>query len=327
MCAAGHPISDAGASLGRGLVAYSRGGPTLDGPLGTAVDALTDRVRERFGAATTAVLFYGSVLRDQADLDDCVLDLTVVVDGYRKAFGNWGLAATNALLPPNVFYLEVDVAGQRVRCKYAVISVGQLRGHTAPRCLQTYYWGRLSQPTALVFARDEAAVTTIDEIISQAAATFASATIPLISAPFDAAMLWRRGLQASYRTEFRPERRDRAKTLTTLNLARYETACRSLAAELEWSTDEEGRYVVPTSAMRRGWCRFAWLVRVLQGRTLHVLRLMKAAFTFDGGAEYLAWKIERHSGVKVEMSERTRRHPLIFGWWTLWRLRRKGGFR
>ena len=41
-----------------------------------------------------------------------------------------------------------------------------------------------------------------------------------------------------------------------------------------------------------------------QGKLLHVLRLMKATTTFKGGADYILWKVERHSGVRVEVSER-----------------------
>ncbi|MCA9474766.1 MAG: hypothetical protein KC563_03010, partial [Nitrospira sp.] len=58
-----------------------------------------------------------------------------------------------------------------------------------------------------------------------------------------------------------------------------------------------------------------------------MLRLMKAAFTFQGGADYLIWKIERHSGVKVELTPTQRRHPIITGLVIFWRLYRQGAFR
>ena len=45
-----------------------------------------------------------------------------------------------------------------------------------------------------------------------------------------------------------------------------------------------------------------WKKRRGQGKRLSVLRLIKAAFTFRGGADYLAWKIERHSGVEVKLT-------------------------
>ena len=60
---------------------------------------------------------------------------------------------------------------------------------------------------------------------------------------------------------------------------------------------------------------------------LPLLRLIKAVFTFEGGVDYALWKIERHSGVTVTVSDRARRHPLIFGWGPLFRLWRRGAFR
>ena len=42
-------------------------------------------------------------------------------------------------------------------------------------------------------------------------------------------------------------------------------------------------------------------LRRINGKALSALRLMKAAFTFEGGADYLAWKIARHSGVEIEL--------------------------
>ncbi len=41
-----------------------------------------------------------------------------------------------------------------------------------------------------------------------------------------------------------------------------------------------------------------WPYRRFTGKLWSVARLLKAAFTFTGGADYIAWKIERHSGQK-----------------------------
>ena len=80
-------------------------------------------------------------------------------------------------------------------------------------------------------------------------------------------------------------------------------------------------------ARTRWLSRLAWSARRVQGKTLSVLRLVKSAFTFQGGVDYLLWKLERHSGVRVEATERERRHPLIYGWGLAWRLYRRGAFR
>ena len=50
---------------------------------------------------------------------------------------------------------------------------------------------------------------------------------------------------------------------------------------------------------------------------------MKTAGTFDDWVPYILWKVERHSGEPVEVTDRQRRHPLIFGWPVLFRLLRR----
>ena len=56
-----------------------------------------------------------------------------------------------------------------------------------------------------------------------------------------------------------------------------------------------------------------------QGKLLSVLRLLKASFTFDGGLSYLTWKIERQSGVRVEVTPFMRRFPRLGGLGAMWR--------
>jgi hypothetical protein len=68
-------------------------------------------------------------------------------------------------------------------------------------------------------------------------------------------------------------------------------------------------------------------VRRAQGKALSVLRLLKASLTFDGGLSYLAWKIERHSGVKTEITPFMHRFPRLGAIGALWRTWRRGGFR
>ena len=73
--------------------------------------------------------------------------------------------------------------------------------------------------------------------------------------------------------------------------------------------------------------RSEWKRRRFKGKVLSALRLIKAAFTFQGGADYLAWKIERHSGVAVELSEFERRHPILASVWLMPKLYLKGAFK
>ena len=58
------------------------------------------------------------------------------------------------------------------------------------------------------------------------------------------------------------------------------------------------------------------------GKLLSVLRLMKASITFANGVDYIAWKIERHTGEKIEVSDNLRKYPWIYSWPILIRLYR-----
>jgi hypothetical protein len=102
---------------------------------------------------------------------------------------------------------------------------------------------------------------------------------------------------------------------------------RALTAAPFAATAVGARYRVELGRGRRLGARLAWLGRRTVGKTLSVLRLVKALFTFRGGPDYLVWKIERHSGVAVDLSPRARRFPLLAAWSIAWRLYRRRAFR
>ncbi|MEM9176503.1 MAG: hypothetical protein AAGC67_14870, partial [Myxococcota bacterium] len=60
--------------------------------------------------------------------------------------------------------------------------------------------------------------------------------------------------------------------------------------------------------------RLSWRARRAAGRSLALVRLLKTAFTFGDWVPYVLWKLERHAGHDIELTERQRRHPLIFAW-------------
>ena len=70
-----------------------------------------------------------------------------------------------------------------------------------------------------------------------------------------------------------------------------------------------------------------WPLRKAFGKVLSVLRLVKAAATFNDGFDYLLWKIERHSGIYIEPTPAQRKLPLVLGWPLFWRLYRLGAFK
>ncbi len=305
---------------------------------GTELGALREALRRRYGPALRGILFYGSCLRSGNALDGLV-DLYVVVDRYRSAYRDPLTALANALLPPNVFYLEVPVPAGRVRCKYAVFSMRHLLRGTSARWFQSYLWGRLAQPTAILYAADERVRGELLQALGQAVVTLLWRALPALPERFTEADLWERALALSYATELRAEKSQRSALIVESDPEYYREVTAPALGVLAWpvrSVAGEGGSMgeasiplheasIPPRTRRRS--RLAWSARRVQGKTLSALRLAKSAFTFQGGVDYLLWKLERHSGVRVEASERERRHPLIYGWGLAWRLYRRGAFR
>jgi hypothetical protein len=295
------------------------------------LEALRDALLARYGDAVRAMLFYGSCLRSGDALDGLV-DLYVVADDYRAAYGRWLPSFFNALLPPNVYYLEVPFGDTKVRCKYAVLSLADLRRGTSTRWFHSYLWGRFAQPSGIAYARDAEAAKEVNEAFARAIVTFITRALPSAPERFNAGELWRAGLELSYRSELRTESAGRAAELVATYRDNYErlTAAAMPAAPYHVEMEPGGtviRYRARISSRRRFWNRMSWWLRRVQGKLLSVLRLMKSVFTFAGGVDYIAWKLERHTGVPVRVTPQMRRYPLIFVWAELVRLYRLGVFR
>ncbi len=303
----------------------------LTTPVSAASRELGERLRSRYGDAVLGVLYYGSCFRTGTEADG-ILDIFLIVDDYASIYDRRLLAFANRLLPPNVFYAEMEIDGKTLRTKYAVISLQQFEHRTSARCFHTFFWARFAQPCALTYARDAGIRRRVATALAGAADTFIGRSLALQAETFSSATLWTNALRASYRTELRPEAPGAAARLVAANAARYTQLTTLLADSVPQLTRDATNASEPVfrsnlSVWQRRRGRFAWLLRRPQGKLINLLRIMKAAFTFDGGVDYVLWKIERHSGVKVEATPMLRRHPLLACWPTVWRLYRAGAFR
>jgi hypothetical protein len=284
-------------------------------PVPAVFHALADAARARFGAPVRAVLLYGSCLRDR-EWRGRLVDLFVLVeDGVPGAEGPV-LRRLGALLPPNVYHLATRFEDETVRAKVALVGLARLERLVAPTTLEPYFWARLAQPVRLLWAADPTVAERVHALLARAVRTLLDATRPLVPAGTDPLALFERAFHETYRTELRAERPGRATSLVTADAARYEQLARlCLAGRPPCSPREQDR------ALR------LWARRRRLGKLRSVLRLAKAAFTFEGGADYIVWKIERHSGERIELTPWQRRHPILAGLLLLPRLRRRGAIR
>ena len=252
-----------------------------------------------------AIFAYGSCLRGVAAADT-LMDFYVLTENFSGVSPNIISRVACCLVPPNVYYAETELDGQRLRAKYALLPLRLFAKWMRRDTNNPYFWARFAQPSALVYARDDKTRDSVVANISDALRTsFANAKS--LTAETDALAIWTTGFNATYQSEFRSEKTSRAANIVSAAPDYYREAAQLLASEAP---------VHANQALRR-----------LAGKGWSILRLVKAAFTFQGGADYIVWKIERHSGEKIILTDWQRRHPIIAGLLLLPALLRKGAIR
>jgi len=290
---------------------------------------LVDALVARFSVSLDAVILYGSCLHSAVSLEEGIVDLYVIVDSYRKAYPQRYLAVLNAWLAPNVFYLEVQHQEKTLRAKYAVISTADFE-QGAQFWFHSYIWARFAQPARLLYACDEPARQRIYAALAHSVVTFLKSGIQALETDtLDVEEIWTRCLMFTYAAELRAERETRARHLAQINLNDFsrltEAAQPALTGILE--KQENGCYRCLTHPAMHRQALWRWRLRRWQGRALSILRLSKATLTFNNSVEYAVWKIERHTGVRVEITPMLRRHPILWGFKVMWQLLRRGVLR
>jgi hypothetical protein len=272
-------------------------------PVDPRVGTIAAAIAATHGGASRAVLFYGSCLREK-QLDGLMLDFYLIVSDYRAAYGKRRLALANRLIPPNVFYFEHE----GLVAKYAVLSEEDFARLCGPETSSVSVWARFSQPSCLVWAAGNEARERAEQAVARAAPTLlAAAGTKAGERPLDR---WRRAFALTYSAELRAERKGRASSVVDLDRKRYERFTKPAFAEA-------ARYRPHGS----------WARRRVEGKALSVARLAKASLTFAGGADYIAWKINRHAGTNISLKPWQRRHPLLAAITLLPRLLTSGAVR
>lgn len=284
----------------------------LEADVRPEVCAFAHALSEEAGAL--AVLFYGSNLRT-GELEG-VLDFYVLLPGA-QAERIW----------PRVSYAERKIDGETLRAKIATMALDTFARAAAGRTWDTTIWARFVQPSALVWARDDDARGRVVEAVADAARTAARLAAALGPERGAAHDFWRALFRETYTAEFRIEKAGREDAILSVNARHFEGLLPLAWSEGGVAFSHDGATLVPNMdpAERRRILR-AWQRLRRLGKPLNLLRLAKAATTFDGAARYAAWKVHRHTGVAIEVTPFREKHPLLAAPGALlevWKLRRK----
>ncbi len=277
-----------------------------------------------YGDASRAVLFYGSCLRSE-ELAGQMLDFYLIVSDYEAAYDKPWLAKWNRRLPPNVFPFEH--AG--LMAKVAILSEADFHTLNRPGASAVSVWARFAQPSRLVWSADEAARRMAVMAVSGAAPTLLNTAMAYVEREVDVLDLWQSGFAMTYSAELRAERKDRPASVIEFDPKRYETFGRAALHHTMIANEVRGGkvHILADPERRIAAQRKRWPALRRRGKMLTVARLVKAAFTYSNGIDYLAWKVNRHAGTSIKVRGWQRRWPLLGAVVLLPRLLVKGAVR
>jgi len=187
-----------------------------------------------------------------------------------------------------------------------VLSEADFDRLNGPATRNVSVWARFAQPSRLVWAKNELAKALALDAVAKAAPTLLGAAGR--QAGEHLLDWWRRAFSLTYSAELRAERKARSQSVVDSDPERYRRFGEAAATLIGSNAGHWGR-------------------RRLEGKMLSVLRLAKASATYAGGADYIAWKINRHAGTNFELKPWQKRHPLLAAISLLPRLLKSGAIR
>jgi hypothetical protein len=163
-----------------------------------------------------------------------------------------------------------------------------------------------------VWTADDRAAERAIEIVGQAVPSLLGWALSAAPADPTSLALWKRAFELTFGAELRAERTNRSAQIVDADRERYERFANGAQTLIDYHGTGGARW---------------WRRKQLKGKLFSIARLAKASATFAGGADYIAWKINRHAGTTIELTPWQRRHPLLAGLTLLPRLLKSGAVR
>jgi hypothetical protein len=285
------------------------------------------QLTESRSEAIAAVLFYGSCMFSGVRTQTSIPDFYVITRSPRRYHRSLTHAALNRVLPPNVYYGVFEGAdGQSLRCKYCVMSLDQFERETSCAASDIHHLGRFSKLFAVAHVHDPAIEDLVVERSLCAMLTLVPHSLARLPNTFTLEQFLQTQLGLSYLGEQRVSEPSKVLGLLEAGRAHYERIYPEVLKLYGWRTGtlaasgDNGYRQEPRWIEQRARSE-AFLRR---SRVRGVLRWPKYILTVDNWVDYILDKLERHQGIKVELTPLQRRYPLIFGWPVYFEMRRRG---
>ncbi|MBT8403251.1 MAG: hypothetical protein KJP18_05285 [Gemmatimonadetes bacterium] len=279
------------------------------------------------GGHIRAILLFGSQLSRAAPSPHSAWDLVVVVDEYgpfHRALVDtghhrrpaWLLSALGRVLAPNITAFDPGDHAPLAKC--AIVSSSGFERAVGPNSPDHFLKGRMVQNVAVLWAKSAPDAAWVRERLQGAREDVINWAGPYIEGSFTPAEFAHEMLRVSYGGEVRPENKDRVNAVFD---AQREFLAGAYLEVLEAEAEAEGgrvrrvdggRYVLdpaPTAGDRvRMSLYFTW------SKVRAVARWPKHVLTFNDWLTYIQRKVERRTGMEIEVTPWERRLPLLLLW-------------
>ena len=286
---------------------------------------VVDLLQDACGRNVVGVIFFGSRLLGTSPGEGSAADLFVVVENYLRFYESIGsrlptsrhsgiMAALNRALPPNIISLN-EPGGLRAGAKCFIVTEGDLAHGLSSDAKDHFFRGRLSQRVHIVYARSEKDLVAMERRI-EAARYLTLDWVPMfLGESFNVMEYCQRMLEVSYAGEIRPEARSRVTEVYGAQSSFFRLAYGRVLQEAVSEGDlvsEGDRFRLVKRPSRRQRWRIGHFFRRSKFRA--TVRWFKYMLTFDDWLDYIVRKVERRSGVRIELTKSERRMPIVFLW-------------
>lgn len=295
------------------------------------------------GGEVAAIILYGSQLHRSSPNAHSAWDLVVIVDAFPpfhralRASGHHTrspilLNLMGAILPPYVTAFAPWGPG-RPMAKCVILRRDQFRRAMGLGSRDHFLKGRLVQHVETVWAASPGIAEDIEDILARARRETLDWVGPFLDdEPFDSARYSQEMLRVSFAAELRPESGDRVREVwqaqehwmvPTFAKVLAEAADDDVLSRTDPAlADSDVRYTLahPPGA----WARLRYRGYFFRSKYRSVARWFKHVVTFNDWLTYIQNKVERRTGMTVELTEAERRWPLLLLWPKVVKVLREG---